>query len=128
MTRWPAVELVLETQDAPAHLWVDPDQLVAALWAVLQNAAEAVLDTREAKVLLSFRAQVGRTRIGVVDNGAGIAPADATDIFRPFFTTKREGTGVGLSLARQILRGHDGDLALASLHPGRTEFEASIPA
>lgn len=126
-TRWPAIVLVVETQDAPAHLLADPDQLMAALWAVLQNAAEALRDVRDARINLVVRAMVGRTLITVIDNGPGIAMCDETDIFRPFFTTKADGTGIGLSLARQIFRGHGGDLALASSQASATAFEATVP-
>lgn len=127
-TRWPAVTLVVETHAAPLHLFVDLDQVTAAVWAVLQNAAEALRDTDDAHVTLGFTALAGRTLITVADNGPGIASGDATDVFRPFFTTKPQGTGVGLSLARQILRGHGGDLMLASSRPGETVFEATVPA
>jgi two-component system nitrogen regulation sensor histidine kinase NtrY len=126
-TRWPTVTLGVATQDAPAYLVADPDQLTAALWAVLQNAAEALRDGRDARIDLVFSALVDRTTIAVIDNGPGIAPTAQTEIFRPFFTTKAEGTGVGLSLARQILRGHGGNLVLASSQPGATVFEATIP-
>ncbi|EIZ78046.1 integral membrane sensor signal transduction histidine kinase [Novosphingobium sp. Rr 2-17] len=126
-TRWPAIALTVETQNAPAYLIADPDQLTAALWAILQNAAEALHETRNARIVLDVTAHVGRTVITIVDNGPGISSTDETDIFRPFFTTKSQGTGIGLSLARQILRGHSGDLTLASSSPGKTAFEATIP-
>ncbi len=126
--RWPAIDLVLVTQDAPAQLQIDPDQITAALWAVLQNAAEALGDRPGAGIRLIFAAHVGRTLVTIVDNGPGIAAQDESDVFRPFFTTKPEGSGIGLSLARQILRGHGGDLTLAASRCGETAFEASIPA
>lgn len=126
-TRWPAVEMSIDTEQAPTHLLADPDQLTAACWAVLQNAAEALRDTGDARISLSVTAQVGRTLITLGDNGPGIAATDEHDIFRPFFTTKAEGTGVGLSLARQILRAHGGNLVLATSRPGRTAFEATLP-
>ncbi|WP_242186063.1 HAMP domain-containing sensor histidine kinase [Sphingomonas sp. CARO-RG-8B-R24-01] len=126
--RWPAIGLVLETLAAPSNVAIDPDQINAALWAVLQNAAEALAGTPAAEIRLSFEAQIGRTLIAIVDNGPGIAAQDESDIFRPFFTTKPEGSGIGLSLARQILRGHGGDLILVSSHVGRTAFEATIPS
>ncbi len=125
-TRWPHIALGVEMREAPGHLFADPDQLTAALWALLQNAAEALHETADARIVLEVRALVGRTLIAVTDNGPGIAHADAADIFRPFFTTKAEGTGVGLSLARQILRGHAGDLILAASQPGATRFEATL--
>lgn len=127
-SRWPAIDLVVETQEAPASVMIDPDQITAALWAVLQNAAEALRDLPTAQIRLMFTAHVGRTLIAIVDNGPGIAAQDASEIFRPFFTTKPEGSGIGLSLARQILRGHGGDLTLALSCPGKTAFEATLPA
>ena len=127
-TRWPAVALTVNTKEAPAHLRADPDQLTAALWAILQNAAEALSDTRDPCITLFIGALVGRTAIAIADNGPGIASADENTIFRPFFTTKADGTGVGLSLARQILRGHGGDLILVSGQLGATAFEMTVPS
>ena len=59
---------------------------------------------------------------------ARVSRRNRHDIFRPFFTTKTEGSGVGLALARQILRGHDGDLTLAHSSAGMTRFESMIPS
>ncbi|NVN10843.1 ATP-binding protein, partial [Nguyenibacter vanlangensis] len=51
--------------------------------------------------------------IGIRDSGAGVAPAEAALIFRPFFSLREGGTGIGLSLARQIVQDHGGSLVLA---------------
>ncbi|MFZ8318612.1 hypothetical protein ACO1LA_14330, partial [Staphylococcus aureus] len=56
-SRWPAIELAVEKHEAPAHLLIDPDQLTAALWAVLQNAAEALGNAPDAKIHLIFKAR-----------------------------------------------------------------------
>lgn len=127
-SRWPAIDLAVDTQQAPAQMLIDPDQITAALWAVLQNAAEALGDRPAAQIRLRFEAHVGRTLITIVDNGPGIAAGDGGDVFRPFFTTKPEGSGIGLSLARQILRGHGGDLTLVASRFGETAFDATLPA
>ncbi len=127
-TRWPTIALATDLHAAPLHMMADPDQLTAALWAVLQNAAEALHDTPDAQIDLTIRAMVGQTLIAITDNGPGIPTANSDDIFRPFFTTKEQGTGVGLALARQILRGHSGDMTLASSAPGSTRFESIIPS
>lgn len=126
-TRWPTVALVVEANTAPAYIVADPDQLTAALWAVLQNAAEVLHDTQAAQVTLSVRALVNKTLITIADNGPGISEAVQAEIFRPFFTTKAEGTGIGLALGRQILRSHKGDLSLVSSSPFGSRFEAIIP-
>ena len=64
----------------------------------------------------------------MTDTGPGIAAANQGDLFRPFFITKTEGTGVGLALARQIFRGHNGDLSLAHSLPGKTRFDGPVPS
>jgi len=61
----------------------------------------------------------GRTVIRVTDNGPGIDEAAVQNIFVPFFTTKSGGSGIGLSLSRQIMRLHRGDLTVSS-EPHRT--------
>lgn len=127
-TRWPAIAFTAHLDAAPAYLLADPDQLTAALWAVLQNAAEALHNTPDAQLTLAVASLVGRTHFTMTDTGPGIPAENRADIFRPFFTTKTEGTGVGLALARQILRGHNGDLGLVSSLPGKTQFEAAIPS
>ena len=127
-TRWPTIGFETDLQDTPSYILADPDQLTAALWAVLQNAAEALHGIPDARVTLAVSALVGQTQFTMTDTGPGIPDENQADVFRPFFTTKTEGTGVGLALARQILRGHDGDLALAPSIPGMTRFEATIPA
>jgi two-component system nitrogen regulation sensor histidine kinase NtrY len=127
-TRWPGIAFTTDLLDAPTHLLADPDQLTAALWAVLQNAAEALHGSSDAQVTLTISAFVGQTQFTMTDTGPGIPVANQVDIFRPFFTTKTEGTGVGLALARQIFRGHNGDLTLAISLPGNTRFEGNVPS
>ena len=62
------------------------------------------------------------TAIDVIDNGPGI-PSELLDkIFVPFFTTKREGSGVGLALSRQIMIAHGGNILLNQVESGGTQF------
>ncbi|MEG8046068.1 ATP-binding protein [Sphingomonas aerolata] len=127
-TRWPTIAFTTDLLEAPANILADPDQLTAALWAVLQNAAEVLHDLPDARVTLTITALVGQTQFTMTDTGPGIPAANQGDIFRPFFTTKTEGTGVGLALARQIFRGHNGDLSLAHSLPGKTRFDGTVPS
>jgi signal transduction histidine kinase len=93
----------------------DPDLLDQVLINLALNAIQAVEEQKEARIKL--RAYVdGRSRpvIQVEDNGPGI-PADVQEkIFVPFFTTKEDGSGIGLSLSRQIMRLHGGRLSVRS--------------
>jgi len=119
-----AVALAVDAPGATAR--IDRDQLVQALWALLQNGAEAALAAPPpARVALTVLPGPDGLAIRVADTGAGIAAPDRARIFRPFFTTKPAGSGIGLSLARRIARGHRGDLHL--LPSAATTFELYLP-
>ena len=81
---------------------------------LIRNAAQAARGHADAPhVWLSFsRTRSGRAQIEVADNGPGVPEALRQDIFLPFFTTKQEGTGVGLSLARQVVLAHRGSISV----------------
>jgi signal transduction histidine kinase len=86
----------------------DIELLDQALINLVRNAIEALRDTAEGRIVLSAqRDPDGRIAIAVVDNGPGISPDQREKIFVPFFTTKRQGSGVGLTLVRQIATAHD---------------------
>lgn len=111
--RWPDVALSANVPDD--LLWtLDRDQVSQAIWALLQNAAEAASadPARPAQVSLSARVAEAGLEIEVDDNGDGVPPDSIDRIFRPFHTTKPDGTGIGLSLARQIVHAHGGSLTL----------------
>ncbi|WP_284052490.1 sensor histidine kinase [Stakelama marina] len=124
--QWPQVRFVVQV-DRDVTISLDRDQIGQALWALLQNAAEAERSAHEngADVLLSFRASAANLEIEISDNGKGIEPECSERIFRPFFSTKTEGSGVGLSLAQQIIHAHGGSLTLERSE--RTTFRASVP-
>ncbi|WP_119677766.1 sensor histidine kinase [Indioceanicola profundi] len=102
---------------------VDPDLLDQVLINLLKNAVEALAGQEDACVRMNaFLDEGGRVALQVIDNGPGIPPEVADKIFVPFFTTKREGSGVGLSLARQIMLAHGGSIAVARAEEGGTVF------
>jgi signal transduction histidine kinase len=124
--RWPGVALVVQVEDGPDWL-LDRDQLHQALWAILQNAAEAATagGGRDARVTLTIRYAEADLFAEVQDNGVGVTPGNAARIFRPFHTTKPDGTGIGLSLARHIALAHGGSLILLPIRP--TTFRLALP-
>jgi two-component system, NtrC family, nitrogen regulation sensor histidine kinase NtrY len=89
------------------ELAVDAGLLDQALINLVRNALEALRDTPSGHIaLLAYREPDGRIAISVADNGPGI-PADQREkVFVPFFTTKRQGSGIGLTLVRQIAAAH----------------------
>ncbi len=122
--RWPRIDLVLDGPDT-LRWKIDRDQLYQAIWAMLHNAAEAVDAQPESQVVLRFNLDGARLVLDVLDTGAGVNPANAAHIFRPFNTTKPGGSGIGLSLARQIAQAHGGTLDLTGANP--TTFRLTLP-
>jgi nitrogen fixation/metabolism regulation signal transduction histidine kinase len=106
------IDFELAVEEGMSPLEADPDLMSQVLINLLRNAADAAREQAEhPHVALSFRhTRSGRIQIEVEDNGAGVPEALRQDIFLPFFTTKSKGTGVGLSLARQVVLAHRGSI------------------
>ena len=116
-SRWPDVTLTVNVAEDMRGIF-DRDQVNQAIWALLQNAVEAAVEARAAPhVHLLAAREDDALAIHVVDNGPGVPPDRATTMFRPFVTTKPAGTGIGLSLARQIAQAHGGSVELVSQSP-----------
>jgi len=104
----------------------DRDQLEQLLINVVSNAVEASLQSRpggDGQVLIGWRAAPGKIEIHIDDDGPGLP--DGTDVFVPFFTTKDHGSGIGLTLSRQIAEAHGGSLTLQN-HPNRPGCRACL--
>ncbi len=96
------------------NLLADNDQLSQVCINLIKNAVEATSNTENPIVKIRAYTSQNLKIIEVTDNGIGISPDDAEKIFVPFFTTKSTGSGIGLSLSRQIIQ----------MHAGRIEYEA----
>ena len=100
----------------------DYAQVEQILINLIKNAAEALSDKKNGTIhLKSFRADDG-TIIQVEDNGIGISSDIIEDIFVPFYTTKENGSGIGLSLSKQIMQNHDGTISVNSSLDKGSEF------
>ena len=110
------VSLVLHLPEPDIMARLDADLVVQALINLLANGAEAALGRPDhaPEVSLSTFPHPSGVVFRVRDSGAGIAAGQEELIFRPFFTLRPDGTGIGLSLARQIAQSHGGNLALES--------------
>ena len=123
----------IEDNEVTVNVDVDPDNLTInadkelieqVLINLLKNAIQSFDEQSEKTVdLRSFFNEKGRPVIMVRDNGPGIDEEALHKIFIPFFTTKKHGSGIGLSLSRQIMRQHQGVLAVKSTIDEGTEFE-----
>jgi len=93
----------------------DPELLGQVLINLMQNALDALKDNENGKILIhAFETEAGKVKIQIQDNGSGIPASLHEKIFIPFYTTKEKGSGIGLSLSRQIMLKHGGNLVLSS--------------
>jgi two-component system, NtrC family, nitrogen regulation sensor histidine kinase NtrY len=105
------------------ELTADDDLLEQALINLVKNSIEALAKTKKPSIDLSaYLDGHNRPVIEVSDNGPGIAEDILDKVFIPFFTTKKEGSGIGLSLSRQIMRLHNGTITVMSVPGVRTTF------
>jgi len=105
----------------------DPELLEQAVLNLLKNALDAVASKPDGSVRLICGRENGAAFITVVDNGPGLTPAQAEAAFAPFFTTKPDGSGIGLSLARQIALAHGGRLEHLAPSRGGAAFRLLLP-
>lgn len=107
-------------------LYADREMIEQVLINLVKNAAEAAREEGEVPPrapsvrLRAFVDSRGHTTIEVTDNGPGIPQETLEKVFVPFFTTKKSGSGIGLSLSREVMRRHGGTIALASGPEGTT--------
>jgi two-component system nitrogen regulation sensor histidine kinase GlnL len=117
--------------------WADPDQLQQVFLNLLKNAAEAGRSggTIKLRTFYELSLKVRRKdgsggavplQVEVIDDGPGIPPDIAQDLFEPFVSGRENGTGLGLALVSKIIADHDGWIAVDSV-PGRTVFRVSLP-
>jgi signal transduction histidine kinase len=122
------VALTVSVDPPSLTMEADPDLLCQVLINLLRNGAEAARsNSAEPAVSLSVQfLPTGEVQIDVADNGSGVPEGLRQDVFLPFFTTKAKGTGVGLSLARQVVLAHRGSIAVTDAPGGGALFRLVI--
>lgn len=108
----------------PVKAYVDKDLFRQALINLAENALEA---GSGGDVIITIDAYKKRKIIKVEDNGGGISPEDLEHIFDPFFSTKKDGMGIGLYLTRKIIEAHEGKISFESKQNIGTVFTIEFP-
>ncbi len=134
-----AAHMQIEDEYDPSlpSAWADSDQLLQVILNLLKNAAEAGSEggTIRLRTFYELSLKVRRRdgsggavplQIEVIDDGPGIPPDIAPDVFEPFISGRENGTGLGLALISKIVADHDGWISVDSV-PGRTAFRISLP-
>ena len=105
------IEFSLTCNQSDLKLYADEKQIEQVLINLIKNAVEAMAEIPQAKILVNAYETEGKIRIAIINNGKRISKQVRENMFIPFFTTKEEGSGIGLSLSRQILRMHGATIA-----------------
>jgi len=116
------VELLIHIPDEPFYIFADEQQMEQAMINVLKNAAEAI----EGDGRITISTDPLKKQLVISDTGKGIAPETAEMLFTPFFSTKKDGQGIGLTLVREILSNHNFQFSLKTVGVNETEFRISF--
>ncbi|WP_157473058.1 sensor histidine kinase [Eudoraea adriatica] len=119
------IETIIDPEEM--ELYIDEKQISQVLINLGKNAAQSRGKQENGRIKITTATGTkGKKYIEVWDNGPGIPPELIDEIFVPFFTTKNSGTGIGLSLSRQIMHLHGGNLKVHSVQSEYTSFELSF--
>ena len=115
------IKLVCEVTDVD-DLTIDASQIEQVIINLVKNATYALQDCKDPLIEIKAYIKDGKKVIEVTDNGAGIPEKEKKEIFVPFFSTKKEGSGIGLSLSKQIMHLHNGNITFTSQEGKGTSF------
>lgn len=106
----------IKTQLPPGSVWidVDPRALQQVMLNILTNAGDAVGDRETPEIEIALGKSDGNCVIKITDNGCGISESEQKNLFKPFFTSKPKGTGLGLVIARKMLATMNGQIQIES--------------
>ena len=117
------IEMEIILKDPDLTLEADTNLIEQVLINLVVNAIEAVKDSEEPRItLVGQQTSHNKAVIKVSDNGQGMSPEVVENIFIPFFTTKKNGSGIGLSLCKQIMLLHKGNIQVQSVEGGGSTF------
>jgi len=119
------IEIVLQKSCGLGEVEHDSDQIHQVLLNLLLNSIQAL--EAQGKITVAVESRADSAAIVVADTGRGIPPEILPNIFRPFYTTKGNGTGLGLSLARRIVEEHHGRIEVTSSPGHGTSFLVLLP-
>lgn len=124
------VDITVNLSPSDTIIYADRTQISQVMINLLKNAIEACLNTvSDTKHHIEINSTIDaaeRIIIDIINSGQAIPDEELDNIFTPFFTTKKDGTGVGLAISKQIVRLHDGSLTLVQNQSGRVIFRVVL--
>ena len=130
IAEWADVELQIGVGAALPDVSIDRLRIQHVLFSLFQNALDVSVQNSaasRARVTLDVRADRYTVETSITDSGPGIPTETRNQLFRPFFTTKPQGTGLGLASSRAIVEAHEGTIGFESEAVGGTRFWFRLP-
>ena len=113
------VQFVYQLAEKPFYIHADEQQMEQALINIIKNAIEAIKE----RGVITFTTNTTTKQMVITDTGQGISSNAADQLFSPFYSTKKDGQGIGLTLVKEILLNHAFEFSLQTIEPGKTKFE-----
>lgn len=119
--------IAFSTNENEVYISADKDQLIRAINNLLKNSIQSFEFDRPGEINISVQLKKENCLIKIQDNGSGIPLNQQNKIFVPYFTTKSTGTGIGLSITKQIIENHNGTINFQTTENSGTIFTIELP-
>lgn len=119
-------KITFYTSNADHIVTIDPELMEHVLINLILNAIEAVKNVNDPRIQLTTSGSKETVTIHIIDNGEGMDEQTAEKIFIPFFTTRKEGSGIGLAITKQVLQLHHADIRFRTEKGRGTEFMITL--
>jgi len=127
---YPDIHFRRNVPDEPIMIDGDAGLIRQALTNILQNAAEALAESKQQSdpaIELAVKMQKSQVQITVLDNGPGFPEMNLDELIEPYVTTREKGTGLGLSIVQKIIQDHNGRLRLDNIQEGGAQVMIELP-
>jgi signal transduction histidine kinase len=119
------IEIIVHYEE-PVIVSVDKNQLIQVIWNLLRNAAQAAGEGGQIEIFVYYNIDK-RAQLDVCDNGPGIPDDKKSIIFDPFYSTKEQGMGLGLSICKRIIDDHKGKIYAGQSQMGGAQISIELP-
>ena len=121
--------IILRLEDFPEDMVINIDavQFEQVLVNLIQNSLQALKQQPEPQIGIALEIRSGQAVCRVWDNGPGLSPEQKQQVFEPFYTTKEDGLGLGMTISKRIINAYQGTLSVCDHPGGGAEFTVSLP-
>jgi PAS domain S-box-containing protein len=121
------IAITVDVRPGCRWAFADPRALQQVLLNIITNAADALAGREAPTIAITVTRKLGQVLLQVADNGSGMTEQQRLDLFKPFYTSKHHGTGLGLVIVKKMLARMNGDIEIASLPGQGTTVNITLP-